>query len=119
MSVDAALTAEGRRRSIRCSYLNGGLWGAGNGLVSTTLVIYLARELGAEQIGLGVSFILAAPLLVGMLRLGGPALIGRMADRKRFCISLNGSRWVLGGADLAFPECVIHPTAPQNRPWVP
>jgi MFS family permease len=42
--------------------------------------------LGAPRIGLGVGLILAARHVVGVLRLGAPAMIGRLADRKRFCI---------------------------------
>lgn len=75
-----------RRRARRMGYFNAGLWGTGNGLISGTLVISLANELGAPGIGLGVSLIKAAPQLAGLLRLVAPALIGRLADRKRFCI---------------------------------
>lgn len=57
--LDAAV----RRRAIRRSYLNAILWALGNGLASTTLVVYLALELGAA--GLGISLLLAAPALVG------------------------------------------------------
>jgi len=64
---------------------NGSLWALGNGLASTTLVIYLARELYAERLGLGIGLILAAPHIAGLLRLGAPAMINRLGDRKRFC----------------------------------
>ncbi len=66
------------------SYINAALWAAGHGLTSTMLVFFLAGELGAQ--GLILSLILAAPNLVGVLRLGTPALIDRMFNRKRFCI---------------------------------
>lgn len=74
---------------MRLAYANGGLWAVGNGLATTTLVVYLARELGAEQIGaagLTVSFILAAPRLVGLLRIAAAAVIERFGDRKRFSL---------------------------------
>ena len=51
-----------RRHSIFAAYANGGLWGIGNGLASTTLVTYLAKEYGAT--GVAVSWLLAAPAFV-------------------------------------------------------
>ena len=51
------------------------------------LVVYLAMEFDVPGIGLGISLILAAPQLVGMLQLGAPPLIGRLAERKRFCLA--------------------------------
>jgi MFS family permease len=63
------------------------VWSIGNGLASTTLVIYLANELNVPRVGLGISLILAAPQIIGLLRLGAPAMIGRLAGRKGFCIS--------------------------------
>jgi len=68
------------------AYWQGGLWAAGTGLASSPLVIYLAMEFGAAQVGLGISLIKAAPHLAGLLRLAAPAMIGRLADRKRFCL---------------------------------
>jgi MFS family permease len=64
---------------------NAALWAIGNGLVSTLLVIYLASDLGAK--GLTVSLILAAPRFAGLLRLGVPALMGRLAGRKPLCMA--------------------------------
>ncbi len=76
-----------QRRSARhLAYRNGLLWALGNGMASTTLVIYLALDLGAGKIGLGIAMILAARHVVGVLRLGAPMLIGRFLDRKRFCL---------------------------------
>jgi len=76
------------RRGIarRLSYWNGALWAIGNGLVSSTLIVYPAMDLGAPRIGLGVGLIKAAPQLAGLLRLGTPLLIRRLGDRKRFCL---------------------------------
>ena len=66
---------------------NGGIWAVGNGLASTTLVIYLAKQLQAERLGLGISLIVAAPHVAGLLRLGAPAMIRRLGNRKWFCIA--------------------------------
>jgi MFS family permease len=77
-----------RRRARRLAVWNGAVWAIGNGLASTTLVIYLARELHAQRLGLGISLIVAAPQIAGLLRLGAPALIDRLGDRKRFCIAM-------------------------------
>jgi MFS family permease len=84
--VDSVLSIAVRRRAWRLAYLNGGLWAVGNGLASSTLVVYLALQLGAPNVGLGISLILAARHLVGVLRMGAPLLIGRIADRKTFCL---------------------------------
>ncbi len=75
-----------RRRARRLAVWNGAVWAIGNGLVSTTLIIYWAKELHATWIGLGLGLVGAAPQIVGLLRLAAPAMIARLADRKRFCI---------------------------------
>ena len=74
-----------RRQAIRLAYLNGGLWAIGNGLTSTSLIIYLALELGAK--GLVVSAIIAAPRLLGLSRLFTPKLLDRIGSRKKFCVA--------------------------------
>lgn len=74
-----------RRESIRRFYQNGALWGLGNGLVSTSLITYLAGVYGAK--GFALSLILAAPYLVGVLRLGTPLWIERIGNRKKFSVS--------------------------------
>lgn len=73
------------RRAMMLASVNAGVWAVGNGLVSTSLVIYLATELGAR--GLAVSFILAAPRFAGLLRLVVPAVMGRVVDRKWLCVA--------------------------------
>ncbi len=73
-----------RRRALRLAYWNAGLWALGNGLTSSTLVVFLALELGAG--GLAISLMLAAPRLVGILRLATPALLKRAGNRRRFCV---------------------------------
>ncbi len=94
-----------RRRAIRMMYWNGALWAIGNGLASTTLVVYLALELDAERIGLGIGLILAMRHIVGVLRLIAPVLIDRLVDRKRFCLGsyLLGSLLLLGLPLVAAP----------------
>ena len=64
---------------------NAALWAVGNGLVATQLVIYLAADLGAT--GLAISMILAAPRFAGLLRLGVPALMSKLAARKALCLA--------------------------------
>ena len=84
---DRKLPVAQRRRARKLAIWNGAVWAIGNGLASTTLVIYLAKELHAERLGLGISLIVAAPQIAGLLRLGAPALMDRLGDRKRFCIA--------------------------------
>jgi MFS family permease len=105
---DRPLAVCQRRRARRLAYWNAALWGIGNGLTSTTLVVYLAQQLGAPRIGLAVSLILAARHVVGLLRLGTPALIGRLADRKRFCLGTYlASGLVLFGLPFAAAPGVL------------
>lgn len=83
------LAAKERRHAIRLSYANALFWALGNGMVTTTLVIYLALELGAA--GMAISWIVASPRFAGVLRVGAPALISEIArlgwgGRKRVCL---------------------------------
>lgn len=71
------------RSAMHLANANALLWAVGNGLVSTTLVIYLAAELGA--VGIVVSFILAAPRFAGLLRLATPLLVRSGTQRKNVC----------------------------------
>lgn len=73
-----------RRAGIIGANANAALWAVGNGLVSSTLVVYLALDLGAA--GLAISLILAAPRFAGVMRLGVPALIAALGCRKLVCI---------------------------------
>jgi hypothetical protein len=72
-----------RRQSIVCAYFNGGLWGLGSGLTGTTLLFYLASSYGAK--GMALSWLLAAPALVGVLRLFTPLWLDRVGSRHIFC----------------------------------
>ena len=86
MNDSLTLNLATRHHARRLAYWNGLLWSIGNGLCSSTLVIYLAMELHAKQIGLGIGLILAARYFIGVLQLGAPAVLDRWGDRKRFCL---------------------------------
>ncbi|QDU77356.1 Major Facilitator Superfamily protein [Bremerella volcania] len=60
-------------RTSRGANENAGMWALGNGLVSTTLVSYFAQSLGAQSAA--ISWIIAAPKLVGVLRWFAPGLL--------------------------------------------
>jgi MFS family permease len=99
-----SLTVVQRRRGRRLAYQNGAIWALGNGLTSSTLVIYLALELGAPGAGLAISMILAAPRIAGLLRMAAPSLIRWFGDRKRFCLAA----YLLSVVVLAaLPACII------------
>ncbi len=99
-SLDFKVSNLRRRRGVTAAYVNAALWGVGSGLASTTLLLYLARALGAS--GLAISWILAAPPLVGLLRLATPSLLERVGSRRRFCVAaFLASAGVLLGLPLA------------------
>ena len=81
------MTLAVRRRALRLGYINGTLWSIGNGLTTGTLIYYLAQELGAKGTALGV--LIAAPTLIGVLRLATPALIGPLGGLKRTCLKAS------------------------------
>jgi MFS family permease len=66
------------------AHLNAGLWGLGNGLVSTTLASYLARQLGAEGLAFGLIF--ASQHIAGGLRLFTPWILNWVGSRKWFAV---------------------------------
>ena len=101
------ITSSQRRRSIVGAYANGGLWGVSSGLVSVTLVTYLAREYGAT--GVAISWLLAAPALAGLLRLLTPLWLEHVGSRKAFCI-----RIFLASALMLFALPIL--SAPQVLP---
>lgn len=76
-----------RRRARRLAVWNAAVWAIGNGLASTTLVVYLAKELHAERPGLSIGLLVAMPQIVGLLRIVTPLLIDRLGGRKRFCLT--------------------------------
>jgi predicted MFS family arabinose efflux permease len=70
-------------------------------------VVYLAQELGAKKIGLGIGLILAARHVVGLLRLGAPVVIGRLIDRKRFCLAAYLANGITQSAQYTYPKDVL------------
>jgi len=72
---------------LRLGYINGVLWSVGNGLTSGSLVYYLAQELGAS--GAALSLLIAAPSLIGLLRLVTPALIAPLGGVKATCLKTS------------------------------
>jgi MFS family permease len=94
MTGDATpIHADARRRALAWGHVNGGLWAAGNALSTGTLVIYLARDLGAA--GLGLSLVLATPNLAGLLRLAAPPLIYRAQTARRACLAFSLASYIL------------------------
>ncbi len=100
-----------RRRALAWGHANGGLWAAGNSLTTGTLIVYLARDLGAQ--GLGVGLVLAIPSLAGLSRLVAPAIIYRAGTARRACLQLSLASYLLiVGLPLivtAAPECAVGP----------
>jgi len=82
-----------RRRALILGYFNGTLWSVGNGLTTGTLIYYLAQELGAKGTGLGI--LIAAPTLIGLLRLATPAVIGPLGGLKRTCLKASLASYLL------------------------
>ena len=85
--------ARGRRRAIRLSYVNAAFWSIGNGLTSSTLLYYLALDLGAS--GVSLSLILALPALVGLLRLSTPYLVRWCGSAKPVCVGMSVLSYLL------------------------
>lgn len=98
------------RRDLALANANGAVWAVGNGLVSSTLVVYLALELGAP--GAAIGLILAAPRLAGLVRLAAPAMLARWRRRKALCIVLlfASSLVLLAMPFLATPNFWRSPT---------
>ncbi len=103
------------RRDIGRTYANALVWALGNGLVSTTLVVYLALSLGAS--GVAIACVLAAPRFAGILRVASPAFLAAGIDRKTLC---------LGGYGLSALVLVLIPaavwgtsdaTSPTDQSW--
>ena len=70
--------------------LNACFWGVGNGLISTSLIIYLIRDICAGDqtvpVGTVIAWIIAAPRIAGLLRLAVPWMIDRFGSRKWFTV---------------------------------
>jgi MFS family permease len=105
-----AISKHQRRRALCLAHLNGALWSLGNGLASTSLLVYMIKQLGASETAVGV--ILAAPHLVGALRIGAPALVGRAGSRKSLCLFAYGLSAIVLAAisQLAEPRQLTSPS---------
>jgi MFS family permease len=105
------ISKQQRRRAFAQAYANGALWSLGNGLASTSLIVYLARQLGAA--GLGIGAILAAPHIAGVLRLAAPAIVARTGSKRAFCVTAFGGSALLLAAisQLAQPGRLRSETA--------
>ena len=82
-----------RRRALAWGHVNGGIWAAGNALTTGSLVVYLARDLGAA--GLGLSLVLAVPNLAGLSRLIAPAVIYQAGTARRACLRYSLASYLL------------------------
>ncbi|MDO5553626.1 MAG: hypothetical protein Q4G68_07670 [Planctomycetia bacterium] len=88
------MSSTGRVRALRVArrgfLANAFFWGVGNGLIGSALIAYIVRTLAegaldAVAIGLAVSWCIAAPRLVGCLRILTPSVIDWVGSRKRVC----------------------------------
>ena len=80
------------RRAARDAFCrNAFLWGVGNSFVNSTFVIYFLTALvpnanDSAALGTAIAWTVAAPRLIGLLRLLTPAAIGWVGGRKRLCV---------------------------------
>lgn len=80
------------RRAARDAFCrNAFLWGVGNSFVNSTFVIYFLKALvpnasASAALGTAIAWTVAAPRLIGLLRLLTPAAIGWVGGRKRLCV---------------------------------
>ncbi len=74
-------------------FYNGVLWSIGNGLTTGALIYYLALDLGADGLMLGL--LLALPAAVGVFQLFAPRLIRWRGSAKRLCLEAFGASYVL------------------------
>ncbi len=98
-----ALSGALRRRALRLGLINGALWSIGNGLSTGSLMYYLAQELGAQ--GTAVSLLIAAPSLIGLLRLVTPRLIAPLGGTKAACLKMLLAAYVL--LSLGMPSITL------------
>jgi len=80
------------RRAARDAFCrNAFLWGVGNSFVNSTFVIYFLKALvpnasASAALGTAIAWTVAAPRLIGLLRLLTPAAIAWVGGRKRLCV---------------------------------
>ncbi len=99
---------------FRAAYRNAFLWGIGNGLFSTALVTYLIRDIVGGQstpaVNATIAWIVAAPRIVGVLRLLTPTFIDWFGNRKFFCMTCYTlAPLVLSGIPLLLPGMIRGP----------
>jgi MFS family permease len=82
-----------RRQALSLGHVNAALWATGNALTTGPLISYLARDLGAAGLALGL--LLALPNLAGALRLVAPALIYRAGTARRACLATYSASYLL------------------------
>ncbi len=87
------ITPQKRRQALRRGHVNAALWAIGNALTTGPLVTYLARDLGATGLALGM--LLALPNLAGAVRLVAPALIYRAGTARRACLAIYLASYLL------------------------
>jgi MFS family permease len=81
------------RRAARDAFCrNAFLWGVGISFVNSTFVIYFLTALvpnasDSAALGTAIAWTVAAPRLIGLLRLLTPAAIAWVGGRKRLCVS--------------------------------
>lgn len=83
MLVADSISSADRRRAISAASANATIWAFGNGVVSTSLITFLALELGASSAL--VAIILAAPQLAGALRWFAPQILAGFRGHRLPC----------------------------------
>lgn len=86
-AASGSLSKPELRRALNWSYVAAAVWAAGNIFAGEVLFYFLAQELGAK--GRQLAWLAAAPALVGLLRLFTPAMIVRVGNAKRLCVSTS------------------------------
>ncbi len=87
------LNPQQRRRGLVLGFYNGVLWSIGNGLTTGALIYYLALDLGADGLMLGL--LLALPAAVGIFQLAAPRWIRWRGSAKQLSLEAFGTSYVL------------------------
>lgn len=108
---DHSLTPAQQRDAKDSVIMNAFYWALGNGLISTSLIVYLVYDLCREEkdfpVRQTIAWIIAAPRIVGLLRLLTPTLIDLFGSRKRLCVcSYALSPLVLLAIPLGMPRLI-------------
>ena len=99
---------------MKPAFNNAFLWGIGNGLFSTSLVIFLIRDIVGGQptaeVNATIAWIVAAPRIASVLRILTPTLINLTGSRKFFCVtSYTLAPLVLSGIPFLLPGMIHGP----------